>query len=97
MHPLTTEDIQAIAQELNKLQQDTKTAQAVRSLDQQQPTPSARAQTGANCGKKSPNQNATTKNASGWQAIAKLLSIIGLFAFWACVFVVLLVKVLAYI
>ena len=79
------ETIQAIAAELNKLN------------DQQQPTPSAHAQTGANCGNKPTKPKANNKNNFCWRDVAKLLSVLGLFIFWGSVFIVLWFKVLAYI
>ena len=79
------ETIQAIAAELNKLN------------NQQQPTPSAHAQTGANCEIKPRKQTANGGNKSTWRDIVKLCSIIGLFIFWSSVFIILWSKVLAYI
>ena len=79
------ETIQAIAQELNKLN------------TQQQPTPSAHAQTGANCGKNQTKPNANSNKKTAWGDVVKLCSIIGLFIFWGSVFIVLWCKVLAYI
>ena len=79
------ETIQAIAAELNKLN------------NQQNPTPSAHAQTGANCGKNPTKQTAINKNRNTWRDVAKLLSILGLFVFWSSVFIILLYKLTSYI
>ena len=79
------ETIQAIAAELNKLN------------NQQQPTPSAHAQTGANCENPTRKQTAINKTPLNWHAIIKLCSVLGLFIFWSSVFVILLYKLASYI
>ena len=89
MTKLNKEDIQAIAQELHKLQAESGQDQAQHA--------SAPAQCGATV--ENPKPTKKTKSGAGEESHqpTKNIASIVLFAFWAVVFVILLVKVWAYI
>ena len=85
---LTKEDIQAIAQEmhnLSKAEQPKQSASACAS------------NAGAKSGKDQPSQKRKKREAGENEGTPKNLATIGLLTFWGIVFVVLLVKLWAYI
>ena len=85
---LSKEDIQAIAQEmhnLNKAEQNNQGASA------------CACNAGAKSGKDQPSQKRKKREAGGNKETQKNTAAIGLLTFWGVVFVVLLVKLWAYI
>lgn len=89
MSKLNKEDIQAIAQELHKLQTEGEQNQAQHA--------STRAQCGATVENTKPTKKTKSEAGAECHQTTKNLATIVLFTFWAVVFVVLLVKVWAYI
>jgi len=95
MTNLSREDIQAIAQELSRINNTNSSATSNSKNNTQHA--STRAQGGA-ISEKINNSKSATKNSRGSGGeFLKNLATIGLFLFWAVVFVVLLIKLTPYI
>lgn len=92
MDQLSREDIQAIAAELNKLNNQASADKAQNSK---------RASAGANNMRQNMQQQTSKKTHGGGgrdaNPIVNNIAIVGLFLFWAIVFIVLLIKLAPYI
>lgn len=95
MTNLSREDIQAIAQELSRINSTNSSASG--SKENKPQHASTRAQGGATSGKINNSKSAPKNSRGSGSEIAKNLGIIALFIFWATVFCVLLIKVAPYI
>ena len=95
MTNLSREDIQAIAQELSRINSTNSSASEGKKSKPQHA--STRAQGGATSGKINNSKSAPKKSSGSGGETLKNLGIIGLFVFWATVFIILLIKLTPYI